>query len=415
MEEQPLRFRTENHLTVQRANEFNAGYQEQLPLYHILRLFEIVMAVLIGILLLCLPEELGELCPKMLGLGAFLLALELLVKLRSRKGNQTYRRSLITNGGREMHNELLFYEDEFVDRNLDTGNAITYRYDTIRRIFETPNLYVLMLGEGLGLMADKASLSGGSQQEFAAFLLEKSAKMKKKKVRGTKFGRVLRTIMVGAVILLMLAALYNLPAMQFWRHCRVDPTASMSYRQVADTLESLGITGADQWLLDSLEEGYEAMTVTERAHFSKAQWLMAWLGDQAWDSGSHGVYWLYLLPDDPEMQYRDFFENLNILAPELKLTYLSEDKNLPDYPGMGVLTFSCRGEEYAWDVSYYGDWFDVVILERLRLLLEKDDDPRDLYVTGDAENGLLIFYRDPKWAEEFTKATGLKLNADRYA
>lgn len=410
MEDQAYRFRAENQMTAQRTNEFNAGYQETLRLYHILRLFEIYMLSNFAILMLLLPRSMGALAPKMLGLGAFLLFLELVPRLAARKGNLTYRRSLVTNGGREVRNELLFFENRFLDRNLYTGNAITYTYDDIRRVFQTRNLLVIMLDARLGLMVEKAGLSGGTQEEFSNFLLEKSVKIKKKKIRSVKFGQVLRYIMLAAVVVMMLAALLELPSVQYRRNLRKDPTAAMSFQQVADSLENLGITGSDEWLVDSLDQWYASLSTLDKAYTNKAYWLMAYTGDQAWDPGDHGVCWLYLMPENPNMMYRDLLENLSILAPELELGYLSEDQNeSPDGARSGTLNFSCRGEIYH--AFYYGDWIDMYVLQQLQTILASDDDPRYLYCTSDVDDSILIFYRDTQWAEKFTAATGIELHS----
>ena len=58
-----------------------------------------------------------------------------------------------------------------------TEAAVTkFRYETVRQVCETADYFVFLLGRQHGQIYDKATLSGGTAQEFRAFLTEKTGK-----------------------------------------------------------------------------------------------------------------------------------------------------------------------------------------------------------------------------------------------
>lgn len=54
--------------------------------------------------------------------------------------------------------------------------ASEFHYDTVQCICETPDYFVLFLGKRHGQLFDKHSLTGGTAEEFRAFLTEKTGK-----------------------------------------------------------------------------------------------------------------------------------------------------------------------------------------------------------------------------------------------
>lgn len=58
-----------------------------------------------------------------------------------------------------------------------TEAAVTeFRYETVQQVCETADYFVLLLGRQHGQIYDKASLSGGTAEEFRTFITEKTGK-----------------------------------------------------------------------------------------------------------------------------------------------------------------------------------------------------------------------------------------------
>lgn len=58
-----------------------------------------------------------------------------------------------------------------------TEAAVTeFHYESVRQVCETPAYFVLLFSERHGQIYDKAALSGGTAEEFRAFIAEKTGK-----------------------------------------------------------------------------------------------------------------------------------------------------------------------------------------------------------------------------------------------
>ena len=79
--------------------------------------------------------------------------------------------------------------------------------------------------------------------------------------------------------------------------------------------------------------------------------------------------------------------------------------------GTGTLTmaFRCNGHPYTVDLAVMSDWMDTNILVKMNEVLEQENCAARLYVCMDGGQGLILFYRDAKWAENFERLTGLEL------
>lgn len=209
-ENRNYRFRGECTMTPQRLYEFNAGYQECNPLNKCMKIIMIFISLLDVYFTIAFPWAITDKAWLMALVCIGWLALDLLPRLTARKGNIQYKRSLVANGGKPVHGALLFYEDGFTDRNLDTGNEVAYRYDQIRKIIETNHLLVLVLDYRLGVLLDKDTIAGGSLEDLKAFLLEKSQKIRKKKISYSKSGTWIHHIAVASVIAMLIASLLSL-------------------------------------------------------------------------------------------------------------------------------------------------------------------------------------------------------------
>lgn len=420
-EQEKIRFRADNVMTGQSLSEFTIGYKYSSLAYTVLWPIEAIAALWLCWLHWRHPEVMGETAKITLICAAFLLLLDLIPRLMNRgTGSLQYKRSLVSNGGRPVRNEVRFTEDAIAVRNLDTDNRICYGYDQIRRVFETKNLLVLMLDYRMGFLVSKAGIDGGTYEDLAAFLLQKCKKLKRKKLGRIALGKWLHHIVMACAALLLVVSLLNLPWARYQRHLWTDPTAKASFSQLASSLEELDITGAEEETLVYMENYFKQLDPAQKMRVSKPLWLLSTLGcgeydEDTWEwiPSTSGVYYLDLEIMDAGTVYTDFLRGISALAPEqLAFTMVTEDQSKvdwADWTGEIGLSFLYQGQGHSLTADLDGDWFDVDILAGLRDILLADADSRELYWVSDGGQGLLIVYREPEWCAKFQQATGLTL------
>lgn len=155
--------------------EFNIGFQQH-------SIFSIVCKIIIVLALLYTQSLFLTLfCFTMMG---FLFIL-------NRKGGLNYKRMVMSNGGKEVQQVWTFCDDQIHVLNPDNGNRQQYRYESVRYIFRTKNLLLLVMDLRLCIFLDPKALTGGTEQDFVLFLAEKCSNLKTRKVRGVGFGKAL--------------------------------------------------------------------------------------------------------------------------------------------------------------------------------------------------------------------------------
>jgi len=63
-----------------------------------------------------------------------------------------------------------FYEDHFDVHVVQNGSNVTLNYSQVAKVFETKNLFFLMLSTGIGFMLDKQGFEGITAEEFGVFI-----------------------------------------------------------------------------------------------------------------------------------------------------------------------------------------------------------------------------------------------------
>lgn len=351
--------------------------------------------------------------------GVYLLILAI-NWLRNRNGDIQYKRTLASNGGKPMSNSLFFMEDSIQALNNDTGNKVSYTYDQIIYIVETQNLLLLVMKYRLCLVVDKRTLVGGTKDDFAAFLLERCPNNRRKKPRSDKSGKIINYTFYTVIILGSLLCILNLPGIQLWARINGQITNDMSYQQIAQELESFGITCDDSKLLADLEEEYDSFQSTYHYSYDKVPYLLSYLGmgeydpdTWEWTPGNSGVYWFDMEVFDVGSMYTDFLRGVSALGNgELDFTDIQEDFSRVDWEkctGSVLVSFDWNGQHYIMEAEFAGDWFDPNILDTMNKLLTGNGNRKRLYFASDEGQGLLVFYRDESWAGDFEKKTGLNL------
>ncbi len=70
----------------------------------------------------------------------------------------------------EAESVISFYEDQFSVHYLQGGSDVTLSYPQIAKVFETKNLYFLMLSTKIGFLLDKRGFVGTTGDEFGRFI-----------------------------------------------------------------------------------------------------------------------------------------------------------------------------------------------------------------------------------------------------
>lgn len=116
-----------------------------------------------------------------------------------------------------------------------------------------------------------------------------------------------------------------------------------------------------------------------------------------------------------EESYIELLEVMEYLSDgevRMELQHFKEDAVDWD-KGTGTLkmAFRCNGHSYTVDLAVMSDWMDTNILVKLNEVLEQENCAARLYVCMDGGQGLILFYRDAEWAENFERLTGLALDS----
>lgn len=98
--------------------------------------------------------------------------------LLHRNTKLTYQRILVQNGGQETDIILRFYEDHFETLNPISGNRNSFSYGTVKKVWQTKNLYILVLSAKMYASVEKARFSVGDPTEFPAFIKSRNPAVK---------------------------------------------------------------------------------------------------------------------------------------------------------------------------------------------------------------------------------------------
>lgn len=353
---------------------------------------------------------------------AILVLIWLITFLKNRKGTIHYKRQLAANQGQPLHVEIYFCEDgihAYQDGNQAAGS---YNYDQIRNVVETPNLLILMMQYRIGIILRKDTLSGGTQDDFTAFLGWHCPNWKSGTIHKGIFSKVLDWIILAVLVLTLILGICNLPSIRLFDGPSGTLTNDMTYQQMAQELTAVGITISDQaieeleefdaqYIADYGEEYYEDNYSASKV-FDLLYWEATGFYDEEtweWTPSQSGIYYFDTEAWNVDAIYTDFFTGLSCMHSELNFTDVREDyssADLADGTGQITVEFTYGGEPYSLTAEYYYDWFDTAILSEVGSILAADSSENQLWVYYDGQC-CLLYYGTESQTAQLEEMTGL--------
>lgn len=406
-------FRSDYTLNLTTQKEFADGALVCRPINRITSAAMIAILVWNYLFLVLRMNEPGEYCRTTLTFLFFFLVIEGIRRFTSKGGGLHYKRIVFSHGGSAPQYHIEFWEDHIVSRTNPVVSENTFQYSHIRRICETENLYLLQMQYQLYLIVDKRTLNG-SLQDFITFLLPRCKNLKKQKIFSHRPGHLLKRGVWIAILLTLLLCVVHHPTLQLKERFSGQLHNGMSCSQIADELNSFGITGTDKEMLETYDQIYK---VTFFAEGSKLKMLLRTMGQgeydmdtQQWASPTGGVCFFSYYISSPKGMYTDLLTDLSAMTGgELSITDIQES---PSDNSTIDITFVLNEETHTLTASYFGEWYDESILNQLNAMLEGQD--KRLYFANNDDYSCFIFYGDAGWAERFTARTGLELVTDIY-
>lgn len=340
--------------------------------------------------------------------------------LRGRNGDIQFQRMLLSNGGKAARCMYSFDADKIRLHNPDNGNENSYDYAQFRSIIETEHLLILEMPHRLCLIIRKDTLTGGSVSEFIDFLMAQCTGIRRKKVRRGTAGKLAQWILAIVITAGIVLALFHLPALRRLTDSFRPIHNGMSYRQIAQELESMGISCEDDAMLQELEEIYQQYQDYYTSDYSKAVALLSWMGygeydpdTWEWTPSTCGVYWFDTEIFALDTMYTDFLRGVCAASKgQLQFTDIQEDTsnvNWDQGTGTQAVTFQWNGKSYRLEGEVNYDWFDTQVANDLNDILRTQNPEKQLYFAYDGGQGYLVFYCDSRWAGTFEKSTGIDL------
>lgn len=135
---------------------------------------------------------------------------QLFTSIRNRKGGSTYKRMLANNGGKPIHNQVTFTEEGFSVLNTYLESTSDYTYDQIRSVAQSENFFLLYRDLTQCTVVAKNTITGGTAQEFLAFLRERCTNWEGGALRTNRFGVKVRIAMIVLWVVFLALAVYSL-------------------------------------------------------------------------------------------------------------------------------------------------------------------------------------------------------------
>lgn len=369
----------------------------------------------------------------MLVLFTVVLLIYGITKWTNRGGGVAYKRMVSNNNGQIPRNIITIANGKLHVRNPDNGNTICFDFDQVRKISETKNLIVILLDLKQGIMLDKRTLTGGTQEEVLNYLLSNCPKLKRRKVKKDK-GHVIRKriILVLMVLGLILSAIQWISGGEaFGRYGYVtygetpgiaeNPYHDMSYEEIRDNLESLGIEGITDEMVDMLQKEWDQYPEDYRLYLDKTANLLMLLGcgtydteTWEWTPSSADVYAFDMEFLNVDTMYTEFLRGVAALGGgDLDFTNIEENLDKVDWEngtGSRSVKFEWRGTNGTLGAEMMNDWFDLNFADDLNILIAARCNGKQLYFGSDGYQMIYVFYCDPEWAASFEAATGMNLS-----
>lgn len=194
---------------------------------------------------------------------------------------------------------------------------------------------------------------------------------------------------------------------------------TLSYQQLTEIYEDMGITGVTDELLSELE-AYE-QTLPEGVIWSKPASLLSAIGmgdyddDWNWSPNNKTVYVFDIEVFNLAEMYTDFLAGVSFIGnDELNFTNIVEDlSNVNEDKGTGYRTvsFDWNDERFTIQAKEMNDWFDLDFANSLNEIIIAHGSGKQLYFADDGYQFVIVFYQDAEWAKDFTKRTGCPLSS----
>ena len=283
-------------------------------------------------------------------------------------------------------------------------------------------------------MLDKRTLSGGTLEELRNHLLTNCPKLKKRKMQTGNGYHIRHWIVVALFILCVVLSLiqwisggeafgrygYNpyeesYGASENWRN-------EMTYAEIAANLESLGIEGITDEMVNLLQNEWDESPEDSRMYIDKAASLLTAVGCGSWDPetwvwtpSSSNVYAFDMEFMNIDTMYTEFLQGVSALGNgDLDFVNIEENLDKVDWEngsGSRSVKFEWQGSNSYLSAEMMSDWFDFSVADDLNILIAARCNGKQLYFGSDGYQMIYVFYCTPEWAENFMTATGIKLSA----
>jgi len=409
------RFRSDFYHDLKLHKEFNRTTLECSLFFRLLQIIyigELIWFFWQMVIVLSKPAEYAKHVP---GLVALWLLVEGFRLLATRGGGIQFKRSLMLNGGKPTNDSVYFCDDAIYTLEQESGNKATLRYDTVRIVYESENMYLLGIKYNMFLMVHKEGLTV-SREEFGQFLYEKCPKLRRKKVRKCRTGRIINCIKWVAILLSLIVCLFFHPWPQLNKRVQGQIHNGMTLSEISEELESFGLTPLSDTELVTTENGLFYLSDDKLTH------LLFCMGEgiRDYDTGvftpaETGVLFTYYWAEFPDTMYADLLNGIAAMSRgKLVIEDISEDHSntdWADYEGNIAVSYTLNGKPQKFDAVFYQEWYDEQTFNIISATIQEETG-NQLYFADYDDIGCFFFLGDDTWAEAFAKRTGLEISSD---
>lgn len=193
----------------------------------------------------------------------------------------------------------------------------------------------------------------------------------------------------------------------------------MTFRELADILEELGISHISDEVVNEVEGQWNGIPPEVLESMNKMEMLLTNIGRGSCESTNelkssfHKIYSFDLEVFDFEQMYTLFLQGISSISNnEFEITQINEDTSKVDFEqGTGIqkINFSYNGNPYTFEATVNDDWFDIKMLDFMNQVFREEGNPKQLFFMSDGYQECIIFYCTQDWADMFTEKTGCKL------
>ncbi len=197
---------------------------------------------------------------------------------------------------------------------------------------------------------------------------------------------------------------------------------SQSVEETAKLLRKLGIGDITDEIVRQVEGGLSNMPKEVRASMNAAAMLLSAAGggkfdfdEGSWEPSASTVYSFDMEVFDVENMYTNFLRGIQAISGgEFEITDIQEDNGRVNWnlgAGQKQVSFRYNGNSCCFKPKVHNDWFDMRMLDYMNDVLTREQNPKRFFFMSDGYQGIIIFYGTSDWAEQFSKASGIRLSA----